>query len=113
VISVLRAASGSLPTRLVVADDGTQPTVELVPALPNPRTSPSPVVPLQCHSQRSWPVPSGQPRTLDGTAHLHSNLDPGVQVRPAYIPLFPGSGTALRSKFHTGCRNGPGARSRL
>ena len=31
--------------------------------LRNPRTSSSPAVPLPCHSQRSWPVPSGQSGT--------------------------------------------------
>jgi hypothetical protein len=51
-----------LPTRQATPGRAS-PRGELVLTQPGPRTSSSPVVPLACHSQRSWLVPSGQSRT--------------------------------------------------
>jgi hypothetical protein len=83
------AGTKVLPRRLrqlaneaVVTEDGPHPAAKARANSAGVPASSSPAVPLACHSRRSRPVLSGQPRTTPRRLHLHRSLPTQVTTLP-------------------------------
>jgi hypothetical protein len=86
---VMTAGTKVLPRRLrqlaneaVVTEDGPHPAAKARANSAGVPASSSPAVPLACHSRRSRPVLSGQPRTTPRRLHLHRSLPTRVTTLP-------------------------------